>query len=597
MSNYEIPKDILQRIDDETDLVALVSEFISLEKKGKNYFGLCPFHDDSNPSFSVTTEKNIAMCMTCKGGGRPINFYREIKNIPFRQAAIELGERLGIKIDGHQRKVDPNEKYYEIMEETANFYQFNLTNSKSGEVALKYLADRMLSEETIKNFKLGFARSDKDMLYQLLRDKNYNVSDMIELGLVKQANDGSYYDMFINRLVFPITNSFGKTVGFSGRSLEKNSNHKYVNSPETVIFRKSELLYNFNEATQSIKRLGHVILYEGFFDVISSFQQGFYNSVANMGTALTNNQARLIKSITNKVIIAFDGDKAGINAAISAIKPLESAGLIVEVLKIPNKLDPDDYLKQFGPDSFDRLFLESKYDPYAYLYEHYKDETDFNNANDIKSFKNNVEKMLSSADVTIKSLYSKRLSKDLNIDIKEIKIIKEQPKELYYEDYKEINVIKPKAPSIPDKYENAERRLIYLMIRSRTWFERIKNELSLDEYSTLENGAIRNKLRNFYDRYEVFDLTEFKALLATSEREYLETVLFQDDFWRLQTTLEDSEINEYIGLIKTTTLNRRKTYLENRIIELSKKSKNFTAEIEEIEEIKEKLKKTKNGGI
>lgn len=596
MSNYRIPDEILHRVNEETDLVALVSEFLPLEKRGKNYFGLCPFHNDNNPSFSVTPEKNIAKCMTCGGGGRPITFYKEIKKISFNEAVVDLAGLLGIKLDKTQIKVDPNEKYYEIMEEAAKFYSFNLFNSKSGEPALNYLRGRKLLDDTIRDFKLGFAPKQKDSLYTMLRDKEYSVSDLIALGLVKQSSDGTYYDFFTNRLMFSITNSRGRIVGFSSRTLDKTSKNKYINTPETVVFKKGELLYNLNEATRSINKLHHVILYEGFFDVISTTQAGFENGIATMGTAFTTNQAAQIKKVTNKVIIAFDGDDAGVEAAIKTIKPLQQVGITVEILKIPDKLDPDDYINQYGPNGLDRLLLESKYDPYAFLYNYYKDNTNFDNANDIKKLKTNVETMLAESDATIKALYSKILAKDLNIDISDIRIPINQKTNAYIETKEPLEriEIKPKGPKLSNRYENAEKRLVILMIRSRIWYERIFNELDIDEYSNLNIAALRTRINSYYQRFGdssiTSDLANFTDMLSTAEKNYLENDIYKDEFWKNQTEFSDDEIEIYVKLVKDTPYLRRVQYLKKRINELKEKNKNFENESMEYIELLKKQK-------
>lgn len=596
MSDYRISDDILKKIDDETDIVALVGEFVSLEKSGKNYKGLCPFHDDSNPSFSVSPEKNIAKCMSCGGGGRPINFYRQIKNVSFIDSVEELAGRIGIELNLKPRAVDPNNKYYEIMEEASNFYTFNLFNTKSGNDALKYLRDRNLYDDTIKEFKIGFASNEKDVLYKLLRDKEYNVSDMIDLGIVAQSNDGSYYDVFKNRILFPITNPRGRVVGFSGRTLEKTKSNKYINTQETIIFKKSELVYNINEATQSIKRSRHVVLYEGFFDVIVSSQNNFKNGIATMGTALTDQQARIIKSITDSVIIAFDGDNAGIAAAIKAVIPLEKAGLKVEILKLPNKLDPDDFIRQYGDNAYDRLFLESKYDPYAFMYLHYKEQTDFTNTNDLKSFKENVENALRNAPAPIKALYSKRLATDLGIKQDDVTI--PIPKRVYEEPRDEVFVLPKKHQEkvLADKYEHAERRLIFLMMRSRTWFERIYSELNLSEYSNIENFSIRRKIKAYYDLEESFVMSKFKDTLSTDELSYLETILFNDFYWIEQKLLDSEEINKYVLLIKETPHVRRIAYLKERIVDLLNQKKSISLELEELDSLNKIVNKDKSGG-
>ena len=590
-----IPDDILQKIDDETDIVALVSEFIPLKKQGKNYVGLCPFHEENTPSFSVSPEKNIAKCMGCGEGGRPINFYRKIKNISFAESVSELAEKLGIKVDVSVKKeTDANNKYYEIMNETANFYVYNLFNSVSGDNTLTYLKNRGLSKETITNFKLGYSAKDKDQLYQFLKSKDYSVTDMMDLGLVKQATDGSYYDLFNNRLMFPITNNQGKIIAFSGRTLDKNDNIKYVNSPETIIFKKGEVIYQLNEASMEIRKKGHVVIYEGFFDVISAYQAGFKNGVATMGTALTSNQASLIRRTTNKAIIAFDGDKAGINASIKAIPILSSSNINVEVLRIPNKLDPDDYIKKYGSNGYNELLNNKVFDSYQYRYEVYKEGLDLNNANDIKTFEKNITEMLKSSSPAIISLYKKRLADDLKINESQIRIKKE------ISPYDNMDIDLPRnteRKKLPSKYEEAEKRLFMLMTRSRVWFERIKEELTFQDYSIITLIGLRTKLSNYYEEEYSFELNPFLNLLNEEEIHYFNEVICKDDFWINQRKLSDKEINDYINLIRETSSLRRIDYLKDKMIEKTKNGQDFTREMEELYKLQreQKLKEANNG--
>lgn len=590
-----IPDDILQKIDDETDIVALVSEFIPLKKQGKNYVGLCPFHEENTPSFSVSPEKNIAKCMGCGEGGRPINFYRKIKNISFAESVSELAEKLGIKVDVSVKKeTDANNKYYEIMNETANFYVYNLFNSVSGDNTLTYLKNRGLSKETITNFKLGYSAKDKDQLYQFLKSKDYSVTDMMDLGLVKQATDGSYYDLFNNRLMFPITNNQGKIIAFSGRTLDKNDNIKYVNSPETIIFKKGEVIYQLNEASMEIRKKGHVVIYEGFFDVISAYQAGFKNGVATMGTALTSNQASLIRRTTNKAIIAFDGDKAGINASIKAIPILSSSNINVEVLRIPNKLDPDDYIKEYGSNGYNELLNNKVFDSYQYRYEVYKEGLDLNNANDIKTFEKNITEMLKSSSPAIISLYKKRLADDLKINESQIRIKKE------ISPYDNMDIDLPRnteRKKLPSKYEEAEKRLFMLMTRSRVWFERIKEELTFQDYSIITLIGLRTKLSNYYEEEYSFELNPFLNLLNEEEIHYFNEVICKDDFWIYQRKLSDKEINDYINLIRETSSLRRIDYLKDKMIEKTKNGQDFTREMEELNKLQreQKLKEANNG--
>lgn len=599
-----ISNDILQRIDDETDIVALVSEFVSLEKKGKNFMGLCPFHDEKTPSFSVSTEKNIAMCMGCGGGGRPINFLRQIKNISLAEAANELAKRVGIdlniKIDKKEVK---NKELYDLMEEAKKFFQVNLFNSVSGQDVLKYLENRKLESDTISHFKLGYASRDKDQLYQFLSAKGYSVSNMIDLGLVKQSQDGSYYDLFNDRLMFPITNSFGKVVGFSGRTLNKNENIKYVNSPETVIFKKGDIIYNLFESSLDIRRKKQVILYEGFFDVISAHQAGSTNGIATMGTALTTNQANLIKRTIDNIVIAYDGDNAGIKATISAIPVLLRAKLLVEALQIPDKMDPDDFIGKFGKDKYLELLNTNIVDPYTYQFDYYLSITNLNDANDITVFQKNVSRMLQTAKPAVVSLYKNKLAKVLNIDITDIniKITKPTfdggyvPQEPGYNP--EDNFIPPydneflpekneTTKSLGSKYLNADKRLIILMIRSKEWHDELSIQLSNQDYSNTILFMIRLKLGYYYENNELFDMVEFFKTLKEDEIEFFETEIITDEYWKNQTKLNKIEIDNYIHLLKGTKLERRIKYLLEQIVEKEMKGQSFVRDNEEYLKLK-----------
>lgn len=579
-----IPDDILKRINEETDIVQLVSEFVSLEKRGKNYFGLCPFHQEDTPSFSVSPDKKIAKCMGCGEGGNPINFYRKIKNISFSQAAYELGERVGIKVEYQKQFNDENEKYYEIMTEAANFYHYNLLNSVSGNEVLKYLENRGLSLETIKAFNLGYSSKTKDQLYLFLKSKNYEVTDLINLGLVKQANDGTYYDLFNDRLMFPITNFRGKTVAFSGRTLNKKDQIKYVNSPETIIFKKGEILYNINEASMEIRRRQNVVLYEGFFDVISAYQAGFPNGIATMGTALTKQQANLIKKVSDKVIIAFDGDNAGVKATISAIPILHEQRLLVEVLNLPQNVDPDDYIKKHGIESYNEL-LNNTSDPYDFQYNIYKRDIDINNANDIKKFQNNFYKMLKDATPAIKAIYRKRFAKDLGISETQVNIPK-IPVGLE-------SIEQKKRKKLPNRYEEAEKRLLILMMRSRIWHERIIEQLTVQEYSNTLLGGIRTKLSIYYEDNFSFDLNDFLNILNEEELNYFNEEITKDYYWTEQIKLEENEIYKYIKYVKATPKVRRIEYLKQAMLDKYSVNSDIILETEEYNMLKRELDKLK----
>ncbi len=568
---------LIDEINEKTAIVDLVSEFVTLSKRGKNFMGLCPFHQEKTPSFSVSPEKNIAKCMSCGEGGSPINFYKKIKNISFEESAAMLAERAGIKIKTAKKQVDPFEKSYALMREVANFYQFNLLNSEKGQEALNYLLQRQMTDESIKHFKLGYAPSYGQTLYLVLKDKGFAVSDMISLGVVKQADDGSYYDLFSERVIFPITNPKGDVVGLSGRTLNPKDPVKYINSPETPIFKKGQLLYHFYEALSDIRKSKQIILYEGFFDVISSYQADIKQGVATMGTALTKEQAKLIKSVTDSIIIAYDGDQAGIKAADHAIPILEKERLKVEVLTIPEKMDPDDFIKSYGPERYDQLFGEYTKDAYLFRYDMYKLGKNLQNANDVKEYKKRVLTMLSHADQSIKALYIQKLAHDLGMNPADLDTSLPKPP-------REKQVVLPKLEQklMKSKYVNAERYLIFSMLRSKEEAFHIQSLLKQTDFADHIAATIRLKIEHFYEDSDELDINTFLDTLSSDQRTYMENDLLKDFHWKSNIMFKKDEIQSYVMLVKEANLVRRYQYLSDKYQENEQDNEHIVAEIHEI---------------
>lgn len=552
---------LIELINEKTPIVELVSEFVTLQKTGKNFRGLCPFHQEKTPSFFVSPEKNICKCYGCGEGGAPINFYRKIKNISFDQAAEELAEKAGIKVEKKVRQTDPYESFYKLMAEAKEFYKFNLKNSQKGQLAYQYLSGREISDEIIEHFEIGYAPSHSNVLYQMLNDKGYQVSDMIKLGLVKQKDDGSYYDLFSDRLIFPITNPKGLVVGFSGRTLSKKESIKYMNSPETMIFKKGQLLYHFNEALSEIRKNKQIVLYEGFFDVISSYKAGIKHGVATMGTALTIDQAKLIKQFTDSIVVAYDGDTAGQTATLKAIPLLEKVRLKTEILTIPEKMDPDEFIKAYGQDRYEALFGEYTTDPYRFKYQYFKNGKDLSNANDITTFKNNVLEMLAYADPSIQNIYKNKLASDLKVspDAFEIKVRK-QP-------------VLPQKESLPEKqrsrisnkYEKAERYLIYAMLRSKIDANHIQARLKMSDFVDQVQSTIRLLIDSYYKDHQALDVDEFIDGLNQEQRDYALNTLFKDILWEKDEIIESIEFEHYISLVKQANYMRRKVYVRAQL--------------------------------
>jgi DNA primase len=326
---------------------------------------------------------------------------------------------------------------------------------------------------------------------------------MIKLGVVKQKDDGTYYDLFSDRIIFPVTNPKGDVVGLSGRTTNPKEQTKYINSPETVIFKKGLLLYHFYEALPEIRKEKQVVLYEGFFDVISSYAAGVKNGVATMGTALTKDQAKLIKSVAPSVIIAYDGDSAGLKAADHGIPILEKEQLKVEVLSIPEKMDPDEFIKAYGPEKYEMLFGEYTRDGYAFRYQYYKQGKNFNNANDLAEFKKQVMTMIKSSDSSIKAYYVQRLSTDFNIPLEELDTKKVLPTVI------QPNIKIPERQKITNKFEKAERYLIFAMIRSREIMVKSIKNLKKTDFADHLTALIRIRVEHYYEDHLEFVMTDF----------------------------------------------------------------------------------------
>ena len=483
-----ISEEKINEIIDKTDMVGLVSEFVTLQKRGKNYFGLCPFHADQTPSFSVSPSKKIAKCMSCGEGGNPINFLRKIKNVSFEEACFLLADRVGVELERTKtvKHVDENSKYYEINQVAQKFYEHFLHNSQSGKEALEYLNKRGLDLETIKMFGIGLAPKNYTTLTKVLSDKGYSLTDAHDIGLItRKEND--YYDMFFNRIMFPIIDEAGHVLGFSGRVFDGDtSGGKYVNTQETVIYKKGEMLYNLNNAIPHIRKMGRVILCEGQMDVISLSNAGIKEVVCSLGTALTEQQASLIKKYSNNVLICYDGDSAGIKATGKAFNLLK--GLTVNSITLPNGMDPDEYLKSRGKDSFLEFIESNQKDVYGYLYSNAFLNRNLNVAYDYEEVKKTVFNLLfKSGSALLVEKYLHQLAIDLKVSYDAI-----------YNDYniyfkqgsgqKNVEVLE-ETPKISKEMKAHEKWFIYFIAYNKNFLDYFKNEIG-DISNYIENEVI-----------------------------------------------------------------------------------------------------------
>ena len=359
-----IDRETQQRIKDAANIVEVVGDYVKLTRRGANYMGLCPFHNERTPSFSVSPRRNFCHCFSCKKGGSPVNFLMEKEGIGYTEALLLLAKKYNIPVqerelsDEERARMSERESMIVASEWAMNYFHDNLYNTEEGrDIGLSYLYSRGITDEAIRKYKVGYSIDRGDALLSKARNEGFDIEVFKKIGLVGTSQNGRDYDKFRGRVMFPIRNASGKPVAFGGRAL-KGEAAKYINSPETLLYKKYNELYGIFEAKPEIIRLERVYLMEGYLDVIGSWQAGLKNAVASSGTALTENQIALIHRFTDNVTLIYDGDSAGIKASLRGIDMLLSQKLHVKVLLLPDGEDPDSFARKHSPEEFQK-YIES----------------------------------------------------------------------------------------------------------------------------------------------------------------------------------------------------------------------------------------------
>lgn len=545
-----ISNETINEIRNKTDIVDVVSKYVNLTKKGKNYIGVCPFHDDHSPSMSVSPEKQIFTCFSCGATGNVFTFVADFEKISFIEAVRLLGDKLGISIASSNKESTKKDDYFEIYEYANKFYQNSLFTSL-GKNAIEYLEGRNIDKETIKKFGIGLS-IQKVSLTEYLKNKKYTVDKLVEVGL---TNDNGN-DIFINRIMFPVYDLSGNPVAFSGRIYNTKDTSKYINSKETDKFKKGKILYNYHIAKEQLKKNDTIIIMEGQMDVIRASTVGINNCIATMGTALTKDHKNIIKNMANNVILCFDGDAAGEKATVAAIELLEDTNQTIKVVRLPNGMDPDEYIVKEGKDSF--LYqIKNAINLIDYKMELLKKNKDLSNIKDISSYINSAVKELTlEKDDIIVELNLKKLSDNFNIEYKTIK-------EKYDSLVKKKKVIAPsiiKPKKTYNKYSMAEIYLIHYMLKD----ERVINmvEKRVGYFPTQNIRELSNEIIYYFHKYGIINVADFISYI--SEREEILSTLkdilamnIKEDF-----TIEEIEdyifvINEYHKEEKIKSLNKK----------------------------------------
>lgn len=411
-----IPEATINEVRNAVNIVDVVSQYVSLTKKGKDYVGLCPFHQEKTPSFTVNEQDQFFKCFGCGKGGNVFKFLMYQENLTFPESVRQVADFANIKIAdaGPVAPISPLRRMYQ---DAQDFYQHILVATKLGERGLRYAKQRQLSQDLLAHFHIGYAPDNEQLLLTFLRNKHYEENDLQASGLFIQAQNGQLYDRFRDRLMFPLDDEHGQPVGFSGRRISNDKTlAKYMNSPETKLFKKSKLLFHFAEAKKAARREKHLVLYEGYMDVISAYRAGVQAGVASMGTSLTQEQVYLLRRVTPNIVINYDGDDPGVHAEERAARMFQAAGRFnLGIVVLPEKLDPDEYVKKYGAEKY-RGQLKAAQSPTDFFISRYASQYDLDNDREKLAFIDQaVSEIARLADPVAEDVFLNKLAKQTGV--------------------------------------------------------------------------------------------------------------------------------------------------------------------------------------
>ncbi|CAC7190958.1 DNA primase [Staphylococcus aureus] len=555
-----IDQSIINEIKDKTDILDLVSEYVKLEKRGRNYIGLCPFHDEKTPSFTVSEGKQICHCFGCKKGGNVFQFTQEIKDISFVEAVKELGDRVNVAVDIEATQSNSNVQIasddlqmIEMHELIQEFYYYALTKTVEGEQALTYLQERGFTDALIKERGIGFAPDSSHFCHDFLQKKGYDIELAYEAGLLSRNEENfSYYDRFRNRIMFPLKNAQGRIVGYSGRTYT-GQEPKYLNSPETPIFQKRKLLYNLDKARKSIRKLDEIVLLEGFMDVIKSDTAGLKNVVATMGTQLSDEHITFIRKLTSNITLMFDGDFAGSEATLKTGQNLLQQGLNVFVIQLPSGMDPDEYIGKYGNDAFTTFVKNDKKSFAHYKVSILKDEIAHNDL----SYERYLKELSHDISLMKSSILQQKAINDVapffNVSPEQLanEIQFNQAPANYYPEDEYGGYIEPEPIGMAQfdnlsRQEKAERAFLKHLMRDKDTFLNYYESVDKDNFTNQHFKYVFEVLHDFYaenDQYNISDAVQY-----VNSNELRETLISLEQY-NLNDEPYENEIDDYVNVI------------------------------------------------
>lgn len=551
---------VINEIRRKCDIVDIISSYLPLTQKGKNFFGVCPFHDDTNPSMSVSREKQIYRCFSCGASGNVFNFLMDYEHVSFREALGILSEKTGIEIKGLniQKKTTKYDKFYEIYELAHKYYQNNM-NSSYAKKAKEYLTNRQIDEEMIKEYKIGLSLNKNDHLTKLLVSKGYDLNTLNNIGLTSYDKD-----VYTNRIMFPLYDLNGRVVGFSGRRYDGIKENKYVNTKGTEIFQKGDILYNYHLAREFVRSKNQVIVMEGFMAVIRSREAGIKNAVGLMGTAMTKEQAALIKRLSEHVILSFDGDEPGRKACLDNGSELEKLGCQVSVVELSNGLDPDDYILKYSKEAFQNL-VNNAISLSDYRIKRLKKNINLNSDLEKTEYIHSVLEETSKIEDEIhREFILKKLAKEFDISYNTLEkrlLSFEQEKVKIEKKGNEISLPRENPIIKKDKYYLATYALLYYMLVDK----RCLNYYNLGKinFPKEEERFLASEISYYYQKYGSITPADFYTYLNNKEKllEVLNRVLELE----FCSEISEEELLNYIKILQEYQMKEEIKKLEKQL--------------------------------
>ena len=579
-------EELIEEIRSSNDIVDVISQYVILKRSGRNFFGLCPFHKEKSPSFSVSPDKQIFHCFGCGVGGNVIHFVSKIENLDFRETLELLANRANITLptldNSYQdsKKAILKSKVYEINEIAAKFYHENLYKPTS-KPAQEYIKKRRLDNRTLKSFLIGYS-GNFDELYNLLKQKGFTEEQILASSLVNKTDNGKFIDRFRKRLMIPIQDTSGKFIAFGGRVLD-DSKPKYINSPENIVYSKGRNLFGLNIAKKGDTK--KLIIVEGYMDAISLYQRGITNVVASLGTALTEQQGRLLRKNSEQVIIGYDADGAGQAATLRGLEILQNMGCDIRVLQIYGAKDPDEFVIKYGPERFQKC-VDSAISLVEFKVKILKQNLNIENVNDKIKFLNEIAKILSKVDNNMeKEIYVDKISKEYGIskeaiygEVNKLVYKKDNDKKILESTPIKNLLRKESTEKIDESIIKREKMVIYILVNyPQESYEKIKDTILVDNIKAEINKKIISKI------YELYTQGKTSNILDSFDDEetinYLSGIMAED--------FGISDINKCIEDLLTTYNKEKLLAKRNEIIKKLENTSDMSAE--EIHNLEAKL--------